>query len=96
VLRGFGERLDGIRGVPDGWGVVLRGRSIHTMGMRRPIGVVWLDAGGVVVRRRVLPPGRVAASVQAAWVVEVPADAGLPRIGRVLGAWPILAGWPEP
>ena len=42
-VSGVRRRWRGIHGVPPGWGVLLRSRSIHTFGMRAPLGVVTLD-----------------------------------------------------
>jgi hypothetical protein len=35
-------------------------RSVHTVGMRFPILIAWLDGSGVVVRTREMVPGRIA------------------------------------
>jgi uncharacterized membrane protein (UPF0127 family) len=48
-------------------------RSVHTFGMRFALDLVWLDAGGSVLRiDRDVRPGRVVGCGGAAAVVEVP------------------------
>jgi len=49
-------------------------RAVHTLGMRMPIDVVFLDTRGVVVRVvSALPPGRAALCWRAASVLELAA-----------------------
>jgi uncharacterized protein len=49
-------------------------RSVHTFGMRFALDLVWLDAGGHVVRvDRAVPPGRIRwCRAAAGGVVEIP------------------------
>ena len=50
-------------------------RSIHTFGMRFPLDVAFLDAGGEVIsRRRAVRPRRVVADRRASAVLETPAE----------------------
>src|SRR4051794_35031410 len=53
VARGFRERLVGLAWSrsPRAGALLLPGcRSVHTFGMRFPLDLYWLDAGGEVVR----------------------------------------------
>src|SRR5215210_4887921 len=67
--------LAGLRALPPGGGLLVpRCRSVHTFGMRFALDLVWLDAGGRVVRvDRGVPPGRLRACRAARSVVELPA-----------------------
>jgi hypothetical protein len=64
VARTPRERARGLLGrtvlPPDRALLLPSTRSVHTFGMRFPISVAWLDDRGVVVRVRVLQPGRIA------------------------------------
>ena len=65
VARGRSERMVGLLGkksLPDGEGLLLRGtRSVHTIGMRFPIDVIYLDpANRVLCIVHALPPNRIA------------------------------------
>lgn len=75
LARLFG--LAGLRELPPRTGLLLpRTRSVHTLGMRFALDLVWLDAGGCVVRvDRAVRPTRVRACRQAAQVVELPSPA---------------------
>ena len=50
----------------DGALLIVPARSVHTMGMRFPIDVAWLDADLTVVRTACLPPRRVSRPVMGA------------------------------
>jgi uncharacterized protein len=53
-----------------------RCRSVHTLGMRFPLDLLWLDAAGAVVRvDRGVPPNRLRACRRARSVLEVDAGA---------------------
>jgi uncharacterized membrane protein (UPF0127 family) len=67
--------LVGLRALPPGAGLLLpRTRSVHTLGMRFALDLVWLDGDGRVVRiDRGVPPWRVRGCRAARAVVEVPA-----------------------
>jgi uncharacterized membrane protein (UPF0127 family) len=77
VAGGFRERLIGLawRRTPPAQGLLLpRTRSVHTVGMRFPLDLHWLDREGAVVRvDRAVPPRRVRTCLRARSVVEVPA-----------------------
>jgi uncharacterized membrane protein (UPF0127 family) len=81
VARTPSRRLLGLalrRRPPRGWALLIpRCRSVHTIGMRFAIDVVFLDAEGRVLRLVPgLRPGRVVGCRDAAAVVEVAAGAG--------------------
>ncbi len=82
VARGFGERLIGLA-----WSrrpralalLIPRCRSVHTFGMRFPLDLYWLDAGGQVVRvDRGVPPWRISRCGRARAVIEMPSPASRP------------------
>lgn len=51
-----------------------RCRSIHTVGMRFPLDLIWLDRGGAVLRvDRGVPPRRVRTCLRARSVIELTA-----------------------
>lgn len=62
------DRVDGAVWLP-------RVRSVHTVGMRFPIDVAWLDHDGWVRRVDTLPPGRLTRWVAAAGMLEAEAGA---------------------
>jgi len=70
-LRG----LAGLRAIDTRLGLELpRTRSIHTLGMRFDLDLIWLDADGAVVRvDRGVPPGRLRSCRSARSVIEVAA-----------------------
>jgi uncharacterized membrane protein (UPF0127 family) len=77
-----GERLRGLLGrapPPVGGGLLLPGAtSVHTVGLRFPIEVAWLDGDLRVVAVRTLRPGRVALPRRGArHVLECPVGTGL-------------------
>lgn len=65
-------------GLPAGWALGFeRCRSVHTIGMRFALDLVWADAGGAVVRvDRAVGPWRVRTCVAAHGVVETAAGEG--------------------
>jgi uncharacterized membrane protein (UPF0127 family) len=69
--------LAGLRGLPPTTALLLpRTRSIHTLGMRFALDLVWLDAAGHVVRTdRGVQPWRVRGCRAASRVVELPSRA---------------------
>ena len=72
------QRLTGLAGTsapPEGWALLFpRCRSVHTVGMRFPIDVVFLDRWGWPIGiRRAVKPSRVVACRRAAAVVELQA-----------------------
>lgn len=64
--------LAGLRALPSGAALLLpRTRSVHTLGMRFALDLVWLDARGVVVRRDLgVGPGRLRRCAAARAVLE--------------------------
>jgi uncharacterized protein len=88
VAAGPAARLAGLAGLrtppPPGVALLLAPcRSVHTLGMRWALDLVWLGAGGEVVRvDRGVPPGRVRRCRAARAVLEVPAGGA----DAVLGA----------
>lgn len=79
VLSGALERLRGLllTGPSAEPVVLLRCRSIHTLGMAYPIDVAFVsEAGWVVAARRVVPPGRLVAHREAFCVFERPSSQG--------------------
>ena len=81
VARSPWARLRGLalrRTLPKGHALVFPCcRSVHTLGMRFPLDIVFLDAAGVPVRiERSVPPGRVVREPRAAAVVETRAGEG--------------------
>ena len=95
VALGFHRRLRGIRAVPPGWGVLLRGRSVHTLGLSSPLTVITLDGSGRVRRAGRVPPGRVLMDPGAVWIAELPPAGRPPGVGRLMQVLPILGGWPD-
>ena len=76
--RGFRARLLGLallREPPANHALLIpRCRSVHTFGMRFPLDLVWLDAGGRALRTdRAVRPGRIRRCVAASAVLERPA-----------------------
>jgi uncharacterized membrane protein (UPF0127 family) len=65
--------LAGLGALPPGVGLLLpRTRSVHTLGMRFPLDLVWLDDEGHVMRiDRMVRPGRVRACRGARQVIEL-------------------------
>lgn len=96
VVAGFLQRLRGMRGVPPGWGVLLRTGSVHTFGMSQSLMVLSLDGSGRILRRGTVPPGRVVSDRGAVWMAEMPPGRCPPKPGRVVHVLPMLAGWPHP
>lgn len=83
VARRFPDRLRGLRG--RGGGLLLAGRSVHGIGMRRPLWAVGLTAGGTVVAVTRLAPWRVVSFRRpVVAVLELPVDADPPLPGERL------------
>jgi uncharacterized membrane protein (UPF0127 family) len=78
VARTFFQRLVGLawRRRAEHALLIPRCRCVHTFGMRFPLDLVWLDAGGAPLRiDRNVPPRRVTRCAGAAAVLEYPAAA---------------------
>lgn len=80
VARGPLERARGLlgrRGLPARHGLWLGTRSVHTVGMRFTLDLVWLDRGGAVVRVDTqVGPRRMRVCLRARGVVELAAGEG--------------------
>jgi uncharacterized membrane protein (UPF0127 family) len=82
TARGL-RRLTGLIGRRERALLIPRCRSVHTFGMRFPLDLVWLGAGGEVVRvDRAVPPWRVRSCRRARSVLELPAGIEGDGIGR--------------
>jgi uncharacterized membrane protein (UPF0127 family) len=78
--------LAGLREPPPAGLLLPRCRSVHTVGMRFALNLVWLDARDRIVRvDHDVRPGRVRACRAARQVLELPADVPL----RLLDAEPV-------
>jgi hypothetical protein len=83
VLTTRDDRRIGLRPLPGPFWVLLRTRSIHTFGMRIPIGVVALTSDWMVIRAAAVPPRRLFIARTARWILEV-APTPLPQVGTRL------------
>ncbi|NNC92158.1 MAG: hypothetical protein HKN80_06665 [Acidimicrobiia bacterium] len=81
---GFIERLRGLRPHSDGRALLLRGRSVHSIGMKESLWVVGLDREGVAIETRLLRPGRFRRIRRAIWMLEFSAAEPPPPIGSTL------------
>jgi len=88
------DRLEGLSRARHG-AVLLLTRSIHTLTMPRPIGVVVLDVDGTVVSSRTMAPRRVVFFGPRRWVVEVGIDAPMPAPGTRIVATTMSIPCPE-
>ncbi len=91
VATSFWARLRGVHRTGPDVGVLMAVRTVHTFGMRRPLGIVALDADRRVVMTEQLTPGRIARHRRARWYLELPAHRALPPAGVVLELRPIVA-----
>ena len=87
-LKGALARAQGLLGqsdLPPGYGVRLRTRQVHTIGMRFSIDTVYLSKSGLVLRVATMRPGRIGPVVlKARWIVELRAGEA-ERLGVVPG-----------
>jgi len=90
------SRLRGLGAVPPGWGVLLRTRSVHTIGTGGPVAAFGIGGEGGVRWSRLVPARRVVYDRGASWIGELPPGTPLPGPGTVLRVVPMLAGWREP
>lgn len=91
VARGYNERRRGLAGLdelPRGHALhILRCPTVHTVGMRFALDLVWLDGDGAVVRvDRDVRPWRVKGCRRARTVVEVAAGGADDLLAAGLGA----------
>lgn len=81
--------LLGRRGLPDRHGLWLGTRSVHTVGMRFALDLVWVDGDGVVVRVDAdVGPGRVRTCLAARGVIEVAAGGAAALIAAARASCP--------
>lgn len=81
--------LLGRRGLPARHGLWLRTRSVHTIGMRFTLDLVWVDRDGAVVRVDAdVPPGRVRTCLAASGVIELAAGGGAALAEATQGGLP--------
>jgi len=79
----FRRRFIGLRPVATN-GLLLKARSVHTVGMWHPLGVVGLDRDFVVLEARTVKPFRLVLMASARWILELPPDRPLPEVGESL------------
>jgi len=84
VAGTFLERLQGLRYRSEGYGMLIRGGSVHGFGMRKPLLAIGLDGRRRVVGFRILHPRRVVWIRGAREVVELPIGPLPPPPGVVL------------
>lgn len=83
VAATFTDRLLGIRAA-SAHGVLLRTRSVHTLGLGRAISLIATDERGIVIEARELRPNRIAVFPGASIVIELPAASTLPAVGSMV------------
>jgi len=81
---GFFSRLFGLSAVQDGGALLVRGRSVQTKWMPRPISVAFLDESGVVLSAGLAQPGRIYRQRGAAWALEIDGMRPMPPPGARL------------
>ena len=84
VAETFWERLRGVIGRSHTTALLLPTRSIHSIGVRRTLTVVALDAEFRVLAARRLKPGSVYAVAGARWMLELPGTLEPPPMGTTL------------
>ncbi len=78
------DRLRGLQPRSEGWALLLRGSSVHGIGMKESLWAVGLDHAGKVTSIRLLQPGRVMFFSTAHWILELPATSIPPPMGAIL------------
>ncbi|HEY7705482.1 MAG TPA: hypothetical protein VID03_11730 [Acidimicrobiia bacterium] len=94
VALRFPQRWRGLRPRPAGFGLLLRTRSVHAIGMKEGLWLAGISEEGVVVAVRHLRPNAIARFSAARWVLELPDDRVPPVPGAVL-SW-AGGGQPDP
>lgn len=93
--RGLLGKIQGLLGqadLPPGYGVLLRAKEVHTLGMRFAIDAVYLSRTGLVLRVETMPPGRIGPVVlRARWILEMRAGEA-DRLGIAPGTTLVRAG----
>lgn len=84
VAHTFAEHLIGLRHHSDGYGMLIKGASVHGFGMREPLLAIGLDDRRRVVGFRMLVPRRVVWIRRATEILELPIGPLPPPHGRVL------------
>lgn len=77
----FPDRLFGMRYLQAKGGVLLRTRSVHTLGLKRHIRALSTSPTGEVLAIRDLRPNRVAFFRGAQYIIELPAGHPVPKVG---------------
>ena len=80
----FIERFRGVRGGPAGASFLLETRSVHTIGLGRPIGVVVIDRGFRVIEAKTLARNRILYRLTARFMLELPAGTDPPPLHATL------------
>lgn len=84
VATRFQERLRGLRPRSDGRALLLKGSSVHSIGMQESLWVIGMDQAGTVIDIRFLRPGGVTILSGACWLLELPAMTMPPPVGSTL------------
>lgn len=97
-VKGMLATMQGLLGRPDlppGYGVMLKAKEVHTVGMRFPIDTVYLTRRGLVLRVATMQPGKLGpVMLKARWIVELRAGEAQ-RLGIVAGQTLITTPDPE-
>lgn len=84
AAHSFRDRLVGLHASSSGFGMLIRGRSVHGFGMREPLLAIGLDAGRRVVGFRILRPHRVIWFQEVRAILELSVGSQPPPAGAVL------------
>lgn len=84
IARTFRERMKGLIPATAGHGMLIRGRSVHGLGMREPLLAIGLDRERRVVGVRTLLPRHVVLIRSARHIMELPIGTLPPPRGVVL------------
>ncbi len=91
VALGFGRRWRGLRPLANGRGLVLSGRSVHTVGMREALWLVGLNGDGLVTHVRYVIPKRAVVLAGARFILELPPTWPPPPVGSSLAIQPAIS-----
>lgn len=83
---GFGRRWRGLRAATGGNALLLRGRSVHTVGMKEALWLVGVTGAGRVIQVRYVVPGRAVILAGADFVLELPPTRPPPPLGSTITA----------
>lgn len=83
VARTFGDRLRGLT-PRDVNAVLMRVRSVHTLGVDHPIRITPITGGSVAMPSVVARPCRVYRWTEASWILETCVDVPAPPVGGVI------------